>query len=910
MRISKKALSLLMLSMAISSLSGNANAEGQVLNRINGSDRYETALSLSKELYQNSKNIILASGENFADALSGGQLSSALDAPILLTKRNSINKNTIDEMNRLNPEKIYILGGKGTISENVLESIRKNTDAKIERVSGQNRFETAIKIAELSRKNGKAKDTLIANGYSFPDALSGSGIVANSNKSMVLTDGNKLQNIEMGEKTILGGKNTVSEKIKGERIAGKDRYETSLQIAKKLYPNPKNVILVSGENYPDALSAVSLSKKDKAPVVLVKRYGMSDDVKKYVENADKITVVGGESTVSDLVLYKIAPNKTITINKSSGGRTIIEKKVLSPENIDSSIKEKISEGFVTVYYDDGGDRIQSYIFKKGSKLNKTLNKMQEFGGDVKKGYYGRYSVDGKDIDLDTYTVEKDIIVKKNWHKVDDDFIKDLKVPKGEYKVVFKWEDGTKNVAITKGKEVVDLYAIGVCRELPEKENQERQYYVNGKKYEYDKKMQGGPLYFKVDKDSVIEVKMEDIENSSDADKDKIVDFIYYDDKFMHDGYYYYSRVAKKDILEKVEELEEHIKYKKGTKINFPGNIETEYFKQDGWRNKDNKKVSGEELVEDEGNTYTANLKEKIQNVEVKYIFVGKDGEKVLNKTNMTVGKVDPLDEILTKSHSWRRKNKEIFEIKGEEEYSSRINKYIEANSICLKVDGKYKVDNYRWEENTDKEEKHIEKDKLNAEIRKNGKIDIYFLENYKDNGYYYNSIGMILGNDSSGLINKGNLVVPSNINGVDIKKISSMEIRTNGHEKLNKLIFEEGIETIESSAFNKGNYDNEPFEEVILPDSLAEIEDGGLAGLCMKTVKFGNGELKIGSGAFGITGLKGVIYIPENVQYIGGYAFSETDVEKLIVTDDSRYDIDWNRKDSRWHRYIPVEYKK
>lgn len=451
MKISKKTLSLLMFSLAIGSLSGSVNAEEPDVNRINGSNRYETALSLSKKLYKNSKNIILASGENFADALAGGQLSSAMDAPILLVQKNSVSKNTINEIKRLNPEKIYILGGNGAVSDNVLDTIRKNTNTKIERISGANRFETALKIAELSRKNGKTKDTVIANGYSFPDALSGSGIVANSKKSMVLTDGKNLPEIEMGEKTILGGKNTVSEEIKGTRISGKNRYETSLKIAKSLYPNPDNVILVSGENYPDALSAVSLSKKEKAPVVLVKKDEISKETKEYIEKAKKITVVGGESSISKKAVETIKPGNSTSSSSSSGSSGGSSGGgggggSSSSSSGTSSSKSENKDKYVKVHYDNGEDELETYNLKKGGKLDKTLNEMQRFGGKVKKGYYGYYNVDGKDIDLNTYTVEKDIVVKENWHKVDDEFIKNLKVPEGEYKVVFKWEDGTQNVA--------------------------------------------------------------------------------------------------------------------------------------------------------------------------------------------------------------------------------------------------------------------------------------------------------------------------------------------------------------------------------------------------------------------------------------------------------------------------------
>lgn len=58
---------------------------------------------------------------------------------------------------------------------------------------------------------------------------------------------------------IFGGKNSIPGFDEIKRIAGSDRYETSLEIAREF--NSKNIVIASGENFPDALSGALVAKK-------------------------------------------------------------------------------------------------------------------------------------------------------------------------------------------------------------------------------------------------------------------------------------------------------------------------------------------------------------------------------------------------------------------------------------------------------------------------------------------------------------------------------------------------------------------------------------------------------------------------------------------------------------------------
>lgn len=66
--------------------------------RIAGENRYKTSVEISKKTFQSAETVILASGENFPDALAGGQLALAKNGPILLNPKNSLDKNIHGEI--------------------------------------------------------------------------------------------------------------------------------------------------------------------------------------------------------------------------------------------------------------------------------------------------------------------------------------------------------------------------------------------------------------------------------------------------------------------------------------------------------------------------------------------------------------------------------------------------------------------------------------------------------------------------------------------------------------------------------------------------------------------------------------------------------------------------------------------
>ena len=279
------------------------------VDRIAGADRYETSAKISQRTFPNHiKTVILASGENFADSLVAGSLANKENAPVLLTQKEKLPQAIKDEVDRLNPEQIIIVGGEKSVNVKGLKNVK--------RLAGADRYETSVEVYKYLNPNGKVA---LASGLTFADALCATPLSSKENLPIVLTDGHNLPKGITKDKVslIFGGEKSVN--IKGlentRRLAGADRYETALIIAKG-FGNLEKFVLADGRNYPDALSVAPLAHKNNQPILLTDP-SHTEFIKQIVKDnkTKEITVVGGKLSVSSKQIEEIASVETIGDNK-------------------------------------------------------------------------------------------------------------------------------------------------------------------------------------------------------------------------------------------------------------------------------------------------------------------------------------------------------------------------------------------------------------------------------------------------------------------------------------------------------------------------------------------------------------------------------------------------------------------
>ena len=295
--------------------------KSEKIQRLSGDNRYETSVEVSEKNFKSADTVVLASGQNIADALVASSYADIEEAPILLTNKNSISDEVLDEIERLKADKVVIVGGQSSISSSV-ESRLKKEDIKVTRISGSDRFDTSDKLSqEVSRLSKKSNQAILVNGYKNIDALSVSSlatkeelpILLNGRNALNMSVKNRLKQMNVKKVYIIGGNNSISSDVEKElkrmqisvvRLSGIDRYETSANIAKYAYKDFDEAIVASGENPVDALAASTLTGKKEAPILLTNKNKIPKSIKKIIEDMDigKITIVGGENSITDNVM--------------------------------------------------------------------------------------------------------------------------------------------------------------------------------------------------------------------------------------------------------------------------------------------------------------------------------------------------------------------------------------------------------------------------------------------------------------------------------------------------------------------------------------------------------------------------------------------------------------------------------
>ncbi|GAA0744994.1 cell wall-binding repeat-containing protein [Clostridium oceanicum] len=233
----------------------------------------------------------------------------------------------------------------------------KAAKGEVERLGGQNRYETSYKVATSNWE--KSDKVILVSGEGYADSLSAAVLSKKLNAPIILTSSKKLdENAKRALKTlkakevyVIGGEISVSKSIREElkkddyklvELGGKNRFETNLAVANYLADDLKfdtsNVLAVNGKDaFSDALSVASIAAS-KGQVLLITSKNIND-VKLAGEFVEKhksnVTVVGTENLVPKEILNVLGVSEK---NRVNGGANRFETNlnVLKHFNIKSN----------------------------------------------------------------------------------------------------------------------------------------------------------------------------------------------------------------------------------------------------------------------------------------------------------------------------------------------------------------------------------------------------------------------------------------------------------------------------------------------------------------------------------------------------------------------------------------------
>lgn len=471
-----------LLFLASSVLVSNAEIKDIKVERISGDSRYSTAVEISKKYFDTANTVVIASGEGYADALVGGSLVSQEKIPMFLTKRTSLPIETKNELIRLKTKKVYILGGENTITKSVENEI-KGMGIVVKRLSGNDRLATAGAIAferfELARNKGNnyAMGDIYAgiDGYNYADALVAGSIIGQIENMVYIfpyLKNNELSR-EMAYEYAFGGENSIPKSVQvTTRIAGNNRYETSVEAAKKFEmltgKKLKTIILVDGMNYPDALAASTVAGKENAAVITTPKDKLNKEAKKFIKNNDieKVIVIGGENSVSNSTISEINDEENLSANLLGGWKVIGNKKYYYESGKMVTGWKKI-DGYTYLFNEDGSAHTGWYYGRYNDKNGKQVKARYYFNVDGSLAKEGT-SIDGWITQSDGVSIlqedgERNVINLYLSKNMPDIF---SKIESGEYKM-YKSEDriaGKDQFNITSIKDYWQTNIQGVKKE--------------------------------------------------------------------------------------------------------------------------------------------------------------------------------------------------------------------------------------------------------------------------------------------------------------------------------------------------------------------------------------------------------------------------------------------------------------
>lgn len=291
--------------------------------RVYGNNRFETAEKIADTIktYKGTDkfdNIIVASANDYADALAASSLAKKKNAPILLVNSAAVNETSVKDYIKGSLKSggtVYIAGGEGAVSA-AFENSLKSSGYSVKRLAGANRYETNLAI--LGECGSISGGLIVSSGLGYADSLS-----ASATGLPILLVGSTLSDAQLelianssGTVYIAGGTGAVSEEIETQireikssvqRFNGTNRYQTSYLIANAFFSSAREAAIVaSGDNFPDGLVSGPLGQSMNAPVLLVNGNN-TNYAKQYASNKSVSSIAGvaGPALLSDVAFNSI-----------------------------------------------------------------------------------------------------------------------------------------------------------------------------------------------------------------------------------------------------------------------------------------------------------------------------------------------------------------------------------------------------------------------------------------------------------------------------------------------------------------------------------------------------------------------------------------------------------------------------
>ncbi|HBG2405068.1 TPA: cell wall-binding repeat-containing protein [Clostridioides difficile] len=327
---------------------------------------------------------------------------------------------------------VSFLVGSSTLVSNAMQL------KDIDKIVGKNRYETAGLIAD---KQNYTTAILVNSDNSIADGLSASGLAGSENAPILLTQKDNIPNETLERLNtvtklyIIGGEDSISTDIEQmltmrrmevKRISGKDRIETSYNVAKAIdsINKVKNVILTNAyKGEADSMSVASVAVRDKTPIILTDGNNIP-----FSAEGLKAYVIGGKSSMSDNLVSKTKSVRISGIDRFNTNKEVISYFYKDVKEcyitkaytlIDALTGSTIATNKPIVLADEVSDKSVLKGMNKfdiiGGVNNTTINRcLNVLNGEEEKN---NYKEDDKHITSSNGNVQEEVEMEGEWGNI-------------------------------------------------------------------------------------------------------------------------------------------------------------------------------------------------------------------------------------------------------------------------------------------------------------------------------------------------------------------------------------------------------------------------------------------------------------------------------------------------------------
>lgn len=341
------------------------------LRRLGGATRVHTSVEISQAEFDRSDTVVIARHDVYADALAGSPLAAREEAPLLLSPTGGLPDVVKDEIDRLDARRAILLGGNAALSTRVEQDLQIAGISEIDRFAGATRFGTAAAIAEeVGGRNVYVTEGVDADPRrGWPDAMSIAPVAAERGWPILLTDTHTLPGettdalaaLNANTATVVGGQVAVSDEVEAaigrhvavqDRIAGSDRYETSVRAAeagRRVGLSTASTWFARGGDFPDALAAGPTVAGSDGVMILVPDHDLgvwasAAFVDRYACSVDVGTILGGVHAIAAQVESQIRQRLDACVDTGPGAYPT-PKPVIGPPPPPEPAKDTIAGPF-------------------------------------------------------------------------------------------------------------------------------------------------------------------------------------------------------------------------------------------------------------------------------------------------------------------------------------------------------------------------------------------------------------------------------------------------------------------------------------------------------------------------------------------------------------------------------------